>query len=149
MIPSRLRHKASPVAFATATLFALSAHAQTEGAQERSLEEVVVTASGFEQDLKEAPASISVVTREQLQTRNFRDLAEALQDVEGIDVRGGTGKTGVGAAGRRLRFGANPKRRCLHADRTPGFARRPAGVGAQSAGVMERCVVRHRRSSRL
>ena len=94
MIPSRLRHKASPVAFATATLFALSAHAQTEGAQERSLEEVVVTASGFEQDLKEAPASISVVTREQLQTRNFRDLAEALQDVEGIDVRGGTGKTG-------------------------------------------------------
>ncbi|ENO88624.1 TonB-dependent receptor [Thauera linaloolentis 47Lol = DSM 12138] len=55
---------------------------------------MVVSASGFEQDLKEAPASISVVTREELETKQFRDLAEALQDVEGIDVRGSTGKTG-------------------------------------------------------
>jgi outer membrane receptor for ferrienterochelin and colicins len=51
-------------------------------------------ASGFEQELKNAPASISVVTRQELETKNFRDLAEALQGVEGIDVMGGTGKTG-------------------------------------------------------
>ena len=51
-------------------------------------------ASGFEQELKDAPASISVVTRKELETKNFRDLAEALQGVEGIDVMGGTGKTG-------------------------------------------------------
>ena len=59
-----------------------------------SLQEVVVTASGFEQGLKEAPASISVISRQQLETTPFRDLAEALQTVEGVDVRGGTGKTG-------------------------------------------------------
>ncbi len=59
-----------------------------------TLSEVVVTASGFEQDLKQAPASISVMTREELENRQFRDLAEALQNVEGIDVMGGTGKTG-------------------------------------------------------
>jgi outer membrane receptor for ferrienterochelin and colicins len=58
------------------------------------MEEVVVSASGFEQELKNAPASISVVTRQELETKNFRDLAEALQGVEGIDVMGGTGKTG-------------------------------------------------------
>ena len=58
------------------------------------MEEVVVSASGFEQEIKNAPASISVVTRKELETRNFRDLAEALQGVEGIDVMGGTGKTG-------------------------------------------------------
>lgn len=58
------------------------------------LSSVVVSASGFEQDLAQAPASISVISREELQTKQFRDLAEALKDVEGIDVRGSTGKTG-------------------------------------------------------
>ena len=72
----------------------VAAHAQTPSAPSAALSEVVVSASGFEQELKQAPASISVVTREELETRNYRDLAEALQGVEGIDVMGGTGKTG-------------------------------------------------------
>jgi outer membrane receptor for ferrienterochelin and colicins len=55
---------------------------------------IVVTATGYEQAIKEAPASISVITRDELQTKQFRDVAEALKDVEGIDVRGATGKTG-------------------------------------------------------
>jgi len=77
------------------SLLALAAAACVHAtAQETHLGEVVVSASGFEQELKNAPASISVVTREELETRNFRDLAEALQGVEGIDVMGGTGKTG-------------------------------------------------------
>ena len=63
-------------------------------AQSATLSEVVVSASGFEQQVKDAPASISVISREELQTRQFRDLAEALRGVEGIDVGGGTGKTG-------------------------------------------------------
>ncbi|MET1114951.1 MAG: TonB-dependent receptor [Comamonas sp.] len=68
--------------------------AQTTSATSAALSEVVVSAAGFEQQLKQAPASISVVTRQELETRNYRDLAEALQGVEGIDVMGGTGKTG-------------------------------------------------------
>ena len=81
-------------------LLALAAAATCAGpaafaqARESTMEEVVVSASGFEQELKNAPASISVVTRQELETKNFRDLAEALQGVEGIDVMGGTGKTG-------------------------------------------------------
>ncbi len=58
------------------------------------LPRVVVTASGVEQDLSEAPASISVITREELEQRRFSNIAEALADVPGIDVRAGTGKTG-------------------------------------------------------
>lgn len=77
------------VAAAIAAL-GLQAHAQVTG----TLSEVVVSASGFEQELAKAPASISVITREELQTKQYRDLAEALKDVEGIDVRGSTGKTG-------------------------------------------------------
>lgn len=70
------------------------AFAQSAPAGTTALSEVVVSASGFEQELKQAPASISVVTRQELESRQFRDLAEALQHVEGVDVRGGTGKTG-------------------------------------------------------
>ena len=75
-------------------LVALPLGAAAQDAEPTRLQEMVVTASGFEQELKDAPASISVITREELQTRHYRDLAEALQNVEGIDVRGATGKTG-------------------------------------------------------
>lgn len=62
--------------------------------QVREFDTIVVTASGFEQDITQAPASISVVTRQELEEKSFTDLAGALRDVEGIDVRGATGKTG-------------------------------------------------------
>lgn len=55
---------------------------------------MVVTASGFEQKITNAPASISVLTREELEQKRYNNLAEALSEVEGIDVRGDTGKTG-------------------------------------------------------
>ena len=71
-----------------------SAIAQEAPAPSATLSEVVVSATGYEQELKQAPASISVVTREELEKKSFRDLADALQGVEGIDVRGSTGKTG-------------------------------------------------------
>lgn len=79
------------------TLLALAAAACASASAQQAtqtMSEVVVSASGFEQELKQAPASISVVTRQELEQKNFRDLAEALQGVEGIDVMGGTGKTG-------------------------------------------------------
>lgn len=54
----------------------------------------VTSAAGYEQKITEAPASISVITQEVLQQKRYTDLARALEDVEGIDVRQGTGKTG-------------------------------------------------------
>lgn len=58
------------------------------------LADTVVTASGFEQKITEAPASISVISQEDLQGKRYANLGQALEDVEGIDVRQGTGKTG-------------------------------------------------------
>nr|WP_163502848.1 TonB-dependent receptor [Halomonas socia] len=58
------------------------------------LDSIVVTAAGFEQALTDAPASISVVTREELERKRFSNVAEAIADVPGVDVRSGTGKTG-------------------------------------------------------
>ncbi|QUG75828.1 TonB-dependent receptor [Erwinia sp. E602] len=55
---------------------------------------LVVTASGYEQKLTDAPASVSVVSQQKLQETNYQDLGEALSGIEGVNVRGGTGKTG-------------------------------------------------------
>ncbi|GKW36871.1 TonB-dependent receptor [Pectobacterium carotovorum] len=55
---------------------------------------LVVTASGYEKKLTNAPASISVVSEEELSQKSYHDLGEALSGVEGGDVRSGTGKTG-------------------------------------------------------
>lgn len=52
------------------------------------LEQIVVTAAGFEQNVKEAPASITVITGEDLQKRSFRDLTDALRDAQGVAVTG-------------------------------------------------------------
>lgn len=56
--------------------------------------EVVVTASGFRQKVEQAPASISVLSREQLKSERHQSLAEALANVEGVDVGATAGKTG-------------------------------------------------------
>lgn len=55
---------------------------------------MVVTASGYEQKIREAAASISVISQNELRQRNYNDLAQALSDVEGVDVNSSTGKTG-------------------------------------------------------
>lgn len=49
----------------------------------------VVTASGFSQQLKDAPASITVISHEQLASKSYRDVTDALRDVPGVEVTGG------------------------------------------------------------
>lgn len=53
-----------------------------------TLDTVVVTAAGFEQSVADAPASISVITREDLDRGQFRDLTDALRNVQGVSVTG-------------------------------------------------------------
>ncbi|OHC92744.1 MAG: TonB-dependent receptor [Sphingomonadales bacterium GWF1_63_6] len=71
-----------------------SAMAQAPEAAEDQSNAIVVTAAGYAQDIVEAPASITVLGREELQEKRFGSLAEALQDVQGVDVGGEAGKTG-------------------------------------------------------
>ncbi|MGI6854420.1 TonB-dependent receptor domain-containing protein [Mesorhizobium sp. 1B3] len=52
------------------------------------LGQIVVTATGFEQNVKDAPASITVVTREELERGSFRNLTDALREVQGVTVTG-------------------------------------------------------------
>ncbi|MCV2219556.1 TonB-dependent receptor domain-containing protein [Thauera sp. Sel9] len=55
------------------------------------MDEIVVTASGFEQAIAEAPATISVITKEELEGKYYRDVTDALQDLPGISIEGGSG----------------------------------------------------------
>lgn len=70
--------------------------ADDEGTSEKSyvLEKSVVSATGFAQDIKDAPASISVVTGKSLQEVDYHDLAGAVFNVPGVDIGTGQGKTG-------------------------------------------------------
>ncbi|MFP3341485.1 ligand-gated channel protein [Halomonas sp. SIMBA_159] len=53
------------------------------------LNDIVVTASGFEQQISSAPASISVISREELERGYYQNVTDALRDVPGVVVTGG------------------------------------------------------------
>ncbi|WP_339119535.1 ligand-gated channel protein [Halomonas sp. BMC6] len=59
------------------------------------LNDIVVTASGFEQQISSAPASISVISREELERGHYQNVTDALRDVPGVVVTGG-GRGDVG-----------------------------------------------------
>lgn len=98
----------SILVFATVSVsshFAVNAQAQTPSSQDETsytqytennepMDEIVVTASGFEQNLSQAPASVTLIPRIELEKQRVNSLAEALSSVPGIDVGNGVGKTG-------------------------------------------------------
>lgn len=61
---------------------------------------MVVTASATEQNLKDAPASISVITQEDLQRKPVQNLKDVLQDVPGVQLTDeGDNRKGVSIRG--------------------------------------------------
>lgn len=61
---------------------------------------VVVTASATEQNLKDAPASISVITQEDLQKKPIQNLKDVLQEVPGVQLTNeGDNRQGVSIRG--------------------------------------------------
>lgn len=51
-------------------------------------EVMVVTASGFEQEIRDASANISIVTQETLQKEQINNLGDAVKHIEGISITG-------------------------------------------------------------
>lgn len=83
-------------AFVAATVLASPVYAAEET--------MVVTASGFEQTIKDAPASISVITKDDLAKKPFRDLTDALADIPGVNVTGGAGSTDISLRGMDAKY---------------------------------------------
>ena len=90
-----LRRNLLPLAVLSILSTPVFAQHAPDGASDAStLDTVVVTAAGFEQKITDAPASISVVTREELQQRPYMTLIDAVRDLEGVDVGETSDKTG-------------------------------------------------------
>jgi outer membrane receptor for ferrienterochelin and colicins len=100
----RFRVPAARTCLSLALLAAMSVQVQASGVpagQPSTLDTVVVTASGFEQKITDAPASISVITREELAKRPYMTLLDAVRDLEGVDVGETRDKTGQGTISMR------------------------------------------------
>lgn len=90
--PIRLALSAALLSAAASPLYADSV---------QRVDTLVVTAAGFEQKLTDAPASISVITREDLSKRPYMTLLDAVRDLEGVDVGETRDKTGQGSISMR------------------------------------------------
>ena len=78
--------KLSPISLALFSVFSTQTFAEETNTE--ALAPIVVTAAGTSQDLKDAPASISIVNKEQLKQHPSNRLEEALQDIPGVNVSG-------------------------------------------------------------
>ncbi|MTC59288.1 ligand-gated channel protein [Providencia rustigianii] len=64
----------------------------------------VTTAAGYQQKIEDAPASISVVTREQLENKAYRDVTDALKDLPGVQVTGGGSGSDISIRGMDAKY---------------------------------------------
>ena len=89
----------TPLALALSTLLSPLA-AANDRAEPTDLPTVMVrSASGFEQAIADAPASISVVTREELEKKAYVDITDAMQNIPGVFVTGGGNMQDVSVRG--------------------------------------------------
>lgn len=65
---------------------------------------MVVTASGFSQQVKEAPATISVITPEEIEKKPYRDVTDALKDIPGVNITGGGDSTDISIRGMDAKY---------------------------------------------
>ncbi len=77
------------IAICLSVCVANSLYAVEKENNETKLDGVVVSASGFSQQIKEAPASISVISGDELTKDSFTSLHSIAQKVPGVNVVGG------------------------------------------------------------
>jgi outer membrane receptor for ferrienterochelin and colicins len=89
--------------FATSATLALPypSAAFAEDAAPSASSDIVVTAAGFEQRIIDAPASISVISAEELEGRPYITLLDAVRFLEGVDIGETRDKTGQGTVSLR------------------------------------------------
>ena len=86
----------------TSILLSLSGLAMA--ADDKNTDTMVVTASGFSQQIKEAPATISVITPEEISKKPYRDVTDALKDIPGVTISGGGDKTDISIRGMDAKY---------------------------------------------
>ncbi len=75
----------------------------TLSAETKQLENIsVISASGFEQDILQAPASITVITKEEIENKGYIDIPAVLKDIPGVFIDGGGNARGKGMGGETI-----------------------------------------------
>lgn len=104
----------APAALATAILLAMVSPAHADAAADpgatraRDLDTVVVTATGNQQWIKDAPASISVITREQIERKPVSSIGQLLSTLPGV-----TGGYALSGAQSKIRLRGLPEQYTL------------------------------------
>lgn len=65
---------------------------------------LVVSATGFAQKIQDAPASISVITKQQFEDKAYRDVTDALKDVPGVVITGGASSSDISIRGMTSKY---------------------------------------------
>jgi outer membrane receptor for ferrienterochelin and colicins len=106
MLSRAVRHVTLSAAMLAGVPYVSAAESDQSAASDSSgasaaLPTVVVSASagGVAQELVQAPASISVITRQELEDRPYRDLADALSSVPGVITTGGNDRKEISIRG--------------------------------------------------
>ncbi|MCW6569160.1 ligand-gated channel protein [Yersinia ruckeri] len=86
----------------TAAIFSAQSLAETKNIL--PADTMVVTATGFQQRIQDSAASISVVTRLQIENKAYRDVTDALKDVPGVVVTGGGSKSDISIRGMAAKY---------------------------------------------
>lgn len=82
--------------FATSAVLSVAIFANALNAEqiaEAKIENIVVTGAGYAQDIKETPASVSVVTAEEIASKPVRNLGDIVEEIPGVTTT--TEKTGT------------------------------------------------------
>ena len=88
----------------TALIIATLTSAGAVAAQPDAQDTMVVTASGFQQKIQDSPASISVIPRQQIEDKAYRDITDALKDVPGVVVTGGGSSSDISIRGMSSKY---------------------------------------------
>lgn len=84
---------------------ALAQTATSTNTQTVTLDTIVISASSTEHSLRHAPASISVITADDLKDRPVSNLADAMRDVPGVTITGiGMNRKGVSFRGMDSKY---------------------------------------------
>lgn len=110
----------------------IAATASFNALAQEDADKMIVTASGYSQQLRDAPASITVITKEQLQNKPVRDLADAVKDVEGVSVVGSANKQDINIRGLPGEYTLI----LVDGRRQNSRESRPNGSGGYEAGFM-------------
>lgn len=115
----------SPFNLAFASAAALAAPAFAQQTSPIVLDEIVISAGGFEQSVTEAPASVSVISSDELQKGSFTSLSDALRDVQGVVTTGSANEEDIfirGLPGQYTLILVDGKRQNTRDARTNGNA---------------------------